>query len=94
MSEPVEVITGATPPAPVNSGKRIAVLDCETQSGMKKLTRMLYETGRLHAVAGCSGLAEALAAALCGQTCRFFTAFAVRAKRSRRPIGSPSYAGA
>ena len=66
MSEPVEVITGATPPAPVNSGKRIAVLDCETQSGMKKLTRTLYETGRLHAVAGCSGLAEALAAALCG----------------------------
>lgn len=66
MNEPVEVITGATPPAPVNSGKRIAVLDCETQSGMEKLTRTLYESGRLHAVAGCSGLAEALAAALCG----------------------------
>lgn len=50
----------------MNSGKRIAVLDCETQSGMEKLTRTLYESGRLHAVAGCSGLAEALAAALCG----------------------------
>ena len=54
MNEPVEVITGASPPAPVNSGKRIAVLDCETQSGMEKLTRTLYESGRLHAVAGCS----------------------------------------
>lgn len=42
------------------------MLDCETQSGMEKLTRTLYESGRLHAVAGCSGLAEALAAALCG----------------------------
>lgn len=66
MSEPVEVITGATPPAPVNSGKRIAVLDCETQSGLEALTRTLYAEGRLHAVAGCSGLAEALAAALSG----------------------------
>ena len=66
MPEPVEVVTGATPPAPVSSGKRLAVLDCETQSGLEALTRTLYAEGRLHAVAGCSGLAEALAAALSG----------------------------
>ena len=64
LPSPTEVFTGATPPAPVNNGKRLTVLDCETQEAMEKTVRSLREEGRLHAVAGCSGLAEALASVL------------------------------
>ena len=64
LPAPVEILTGATPPAPVTAGKRLTVLDCETETGMEELTRTLLAEGRLHAVAGCSGLAAALATAL------------------------------
>lgn len=68
ISSPVEIVTGTIPPVPVTSGRRIAVLDCESQHDMKRMTSELLSAGRLHAAAGCSGMAEALAAAFRGSS--------------------------